>query len=167
MVASNTGNRQCDRIGCLAGKKIEVYFTSAEASDKVALTCGPAAWGRSSGWPAWRPEGVCAGAELCDPLQPGHHCQGGPGFAVFHPRPGSGFLGLHVTLARPCEVQALLYCMGLRRLGKGWAAVPGTLFSSIQVCVSLQGREVIGALHSGLPQVLALLRTSACARSAE
>ena len=33
-----------------AGKKIEVYFTSAEATDKVALACGPSAWGRSSGW---------------------------------------------------------------------------------------------------------------------
>lgn len=34
----------------LAGKKIEVYFTSAEATDKVALTCSPAAWRRSDGW---------------------------------------------------------------------------------------------------------------------
>ena len=34
----------------LAGKKIQVYLTSAEASDKVALTCGPSAWRRSDGW---------------------------------------------------------------------------------------------------------------------
>ena len=34
----------------LAGKKIEAYFTSAEATDKVALTCGPSAWLRSDGW---------------------------------------------------------------------------------------------------------------------